>query len=261
LLHHILSYKKTFVGLAKQFGRKDSLNVIVKKISDEHLHWAFGVLPLISDIQKLTELLATWRKVIDELYRGHSRTFKYQSLDITPEWSSKADLRIGDQWIGDYKGVGGSWLLTCRVSAEWKGYLRYFLRAGDEIRRPFGSFLGLLDLLGVQADPGIIYDAIPFSFVLDWFSDLGDNIHALEKPLISVSMTVTDAMHHVKVGYSRDFYYLPEGSTGSPVYMFSSVVDSFVRRRYLPAQIKRPSTLKRLGVDKLLLGLALIGSR
>jgi hypothetical protein len=48
---------------------------------------------------------------------------------------------------------------------------------------------GLLTVAGVELNPGIVWDAIPFSFVVDWFSNVGDFLEqyrhkALELPIM-----------------------------------------------------------------------------
>jgi hypothetical protein len=258
LLHHILAYRKSLKGIAKAF-RKKSMKEIVRIISDEHLTWAFGILPLISDIQSIIKLCSTYKEILDKLYRGHQRTHVYTRVTLSPE-TYPLGGSLNEQVLGRYKTVGGNWSVRYGVDLSYSAYLRYYLRAGDILRTPFGSFLGLLDLFGVQLDPGIIYDAIPFSFVVDWFTDLGDNIHALELPLIPVTMTVVGAAHHVRLRISRSWYY-DDPVEGRELLYHTDSTKAFLRRDYIPAQLPDKSHLKSLGIDKLLLAYSLIGSR
>jgi hypothetical protein len=262
LFKHVVSYKKQLKRLGRQFRRK-SLREIAAIIGNEHLVWAFGILPLISDIQSIFKMLTGWSAVLRDLYYGKRRTYRYV-LDFAVD---PALIGLGDQYplnveteIGRYKGVGGAWSVKYTYSAYYAAYLRFDLRADDIIHTQIGRFLALLDYWGVQADPGIIYDAIPFSFVVDWFTDLGDRIHDLEHDLVGVNMTVYEGAHHIRGMLSRQWYY-DSPQAGTKTLQYGDSFTTFVRRHYLPPHPPNKSALKRLGIDKLLLAASLISTR
>jgi len=69
---------------------------------------------------------------------------------------------------------------------------------------------GLLTVAGVELNPGIIWDAIPFSFVVDWFSNVGDFLEqyrhkALELP-INVLLTYLQYKEQVTVTSWTNFF-------------------------------------------------------
>jgi hypothetical protein len=262
LFKHVISYKKTLRRLGRQF-RKKSLREIAAIIGNEHLVWAFGILPLISDIQSIFKMLTSWSAVLSELYHGKRRTYRYvRELTLDPSL-----IPLGNSYpleteieVGRYKGVGGIWTIKYSYELYYCAYLRFDLRADDIIHTSIGRFLALLDYWGVQADPGIIYDAIPFSFVVDWFTDLGDRIHDLEHDLVGVNMTVYEGAHHIRGDLSRQWWYTDPAS-GSKTPQYGDLYRTFVRRHYLPPHPPHKSSLKRLGIDKLLLATSLISTR
>lgn len=252
-LRRVLSIGKTLKQLAKHFGDRN-LREILRIIGEEHLTWAFGILPALNDINSIVRILKNHREVILSLYVGHQRTFIYHKMDVLP-WFSFLDR--GTVSVGRYRGTGGTWYVRHRPQAELKCYLRYYLRAGDIIRSPNGSFLALLDLLGLHADPEIIWDAVPFSFLVDWFLDIGDNLHAMRKNWVDVDMTVVDSAYHLSVGLAREWFY--ETTDYSP--LFIEGLSYFKRIRYVPKPLDSADLPKRLSLHKILISASLLATR
>jgi hypothetical protein len=50
----------------------------------------------------------------------------------------------------------------------------------------------ILDILGLRLTPSKIWEAIPFSFVVDWFIRIGDFLEQNEEPLVKAQVTVLD---------------------------------------------------------------------
>jgi len=258
MLRHFLSFGKILKKLAAAFGNR-SCKEIARIIGEEHLHWAFGVLPVLNDINSMAHLLANHKRIIEQLYRGHQRTFKYHYSDVVDSSMDWSGIDLGIINAGQYKGVGLPWTVHHVITMEHRCYIRYYLRAGDIIRKPHGSFLALLDLLGVNPDPQIVWDAIPFSFVVDWFTDIGENLHAMRKQWVDVDMTVVDAAHHVKVVVLRKWFGGNQSAGTAP--HFTDLLTYFERERFIPTPLDSTSLPKQLGVHKILLAASLAATR
>jgi hypothetical protein len=243
------------------------MRTVFRLIADEHLHWAFGVLPLISDIKKIFKIISTFDKVFDGLLSNRQRTYRYGHETGLVDWPMNQPS-VGGQVpgstmdIGKYKGVGKQWATHLRrdLFCEWKGYLGYHLRSPEFVNGPLGGLLVFLDTFGVQPDPEIIWDAIPYSFVVDWFISIGEELHKYEVDLVPVTMTVTDAMHQVRLRLYRDWYYRTSIVDDDLHWQFTESISFFLRRRYLPVATE-DVLLKRLGLKQLLLGLSLAAVR
>jgi len=61
--------------------------------------------------------------------------------------------------------------------------------------------LARLDSLGVRVDPGIVWDAIPLSFIVDWFVDVSSFLHSFARDNFPIQTTVTDFCHSLAYRY------------------------------------------------------------
>jgi hypothetical protein len=79
----------------------------------------------------------------------------------------------------------GTVIQTCTAHVVWRPQP---LQAIGALKK---TLLGLLDTLGFELNPRIIWDALPFTFVIDWFFDVGGylnrySIDTLELPIVYV---------------------------------------------------------------------------
>lgn len=68
------------------------------------------------------------------------------------------------------------------------------------------------DFFGVNVNPAILWDVIPFSFVLDWFLDVGGWLDSFKTKNLAASVCIEDFCYSVK-------------QTGTSIF----VTDQFVR--------------------------------
>jgi hypothetical protein len=255
LMRHILEYKKTLKKVIS-FCRKSGMTMrqFVRRVAEEHLTWAFGILPLISDLESVMDILKRHEETIKNIVGGHHSTYRYGKSNLKSRIKIPAD--IGN--IGKFRDVGQDWLVTYEWLTEpnWKGYYTYYVRAAPIVKKPYGGFLVLLQELGVQPDPKILWDAIPFSFILDWVLDLGQTLHSNRLDWVPITMNITDSMHHVQWTLSRVYWNQQfPGSTYARA--LSEQWTVFQRRRFI-AETSARQGLKQVGIDKLALAASLI---
>jgi hypothetical protein len=114
----------------------------------------------------------------------------------------------------------------------WKDYIIHHLRAPEYIATMKYTYhipLGLdtlretvawLDAFGVYWDPQVLWNAIPFSFIVDWFFNVGDWLHQkLSKPNYPVKLRVIDFCISVKADC------LMEGSVRIPLSTLTVPID------------------------------------
>lgn len=156
----------------KQIGRlptKQAVKVISKDIADANLGYQFGVKPAISDI---VSILNAHRKVasrMEFLARNGGRYIPVRVRQVLPGgYTNPAlpTLASGEQshlgWYAkDYSSVATigcyarvredlNWMST------WTAYLQYF---------------------GINKIAGLGWELIPFSFILDWFTNFQERIN------------------------------------------------------------------------------------
>jgi hypothetical protein len=254
---HIMKYKKDLKKVL-MFCRKTGMTMrqFVRRVAQEHLTWAFGILPLISDLESVMDILKRHEETIKNIVGGHHSTYRYGKSNL--ESRIRLPPNIGN--IGKFRGVGQDWYVTYEwlTPPNWKGYYTYYVRAAPVVKRPYGGFLVLLDELGVHPDPKILWDAIPFSFILDWILDIGNTLHSNRMEWVPITMNITDAMHHVQWTLSR-VYHNARYPDGPYSRVLSEQWTVFQRRRYI-SEVSARQGLKQVGIDKLALAASLIVS-
>jgi hypothetical protein len=73
---------------------------------------------------------------------------------------------------------------------------------------------GFLDVIGVRLDPAIIWNAIPFSFLIDWVVDVSSFLRSFAIDNLGIKTEIIDFCHSVKsqltAEYSLRFYHISD---------------------------------------------------
>jgi len=159
--------------------------------SDAYLQTQFNILPLLSDIAGFTSAIKRTRaRVNDLLVRQGKRQVKHFKLLVpmnqATEVSGEALYQLHggqfDGYVGNTSVQTGAYASpACSFKcvremipdqyAEFHAQVEYnfwFTRFQTEN----AQWLGLLDALGVNLNPSIIWNAIPWTFVVDWVVDI-----------------------------------------------------------------------------------------
>jgi len=154
--------------------------------SDAYLQTQFNILPLLTDICGIrTAIMRTRSRVNDLLVRQGKRQIKHFKLLVPSGQASVTSPTMsyvlqGGQFAGavdttpltgPYKSPSVSFEVTREYIPDTHAvfhaqveYNFWFTRFQSENAR----WLGLLDALGVNLNPAIIWNAIPWTFVIDW---------------------------------------------------------------------------------------------
>jgi hypothetical protein len=128
-------------------------------------------------------------------------------------------------------------------------------------------FKGFLDAIGVKFTPRIIWNAIPWSFVVDWVADVGqylDNFGTRNvEPVLNIHRYCYSA--HVKrtvSTYINTQYNSPLGGAGD-VPLCTVTEDAYTRKvnALVSTDMYRLVRLSGLDLNKIALGAALFGTR
>jgi hypothetical protein len=163
---------------------------VAKKLAGLHLNYKFGWKPTLGDLQAVTEAIrhlmdkvAEFEKALDVLF---SRECTLLNDTVT---KSGSFLQSG----ASYDYCDWNAFLTRKVTAHIK-WRPQPLAAMSNFMKVLRT---LLDSLGFELNPRIIWDAIPFTFVIDWFFGVGSwlerfKIDTMELPI----MYVDSALHY-----------------------------------------------------------------
>lgn len=159
-----------------------------RDVAGHHLSYKFGWKPLLGDIHAMVDVIGRIRERLDE--------FEKQAGIVNKSHASLLDSTTIKQGVNVAYTVN-PW------TYNWYGVLRRTKSAGLIYRpEPFKVTDGYqkmlrayLDALGFELNPRILWDAVPFTFVLDWFFGIGSWLErhkydTLELPFLYVDSYV-----------------------------------------------------------------------
>lgn len=164
------------LGDIKSVGRVwDRSKHWIRNIASGHLNWSFGVKPLIKDLTDLYDGLVTWQ----------TRLAKFQSQQgLTLVRHYKEELACPEPRSDACKVVWKTkptYRATCKYS-----YTLPELSAEQQRLR------GLLDTIGLHLNAAVVWEAIPYSFVVDWFVDVGGFLEQFSHDWLAAKVTILD---------------------------------------------------------------------
>lgn len=207
---------------------------LLKRAAKLHLMWSFGIAPLISDLAKLPQFQDLVDQRIDELERlrtrGLRRTITLDRLSATdvalnePIWTSNGTIRADRYKYTD---------VTIRGHVRWYAHPHLLTKSDDEMRA-----LAKKVIAGLSIDFGTAYELIPWSWLVDYFTNLG-SIVAASKNTVSASHSSVRIMRHTRTrSYSRNH-------TGSPTL---SMTPGYCEHETKTRRLASPSLSAHLGL-------------
>jgi hypothetical protein len=257
------------------FKRRLAEKTATRRGANAYLDFKFNWQPLFRDLVTILKALGTWRarlkKLLARLHKMRRAFVRVHRMTVPPS-------------IGEISRQGGGGT-HCDGQPDLRSPPSY--RVDLYVRRPtvpvFGvkytlycqplsdinaKVRGLLDTFGVRWDPSIIWNAIPLSFIIDWFYDVSTWLEAKwATPTVPVKLRVFDSL--IQWRYLAEFrititvynrVYSGGSYTYTPVSTETIVtVDRFRRQRYTADVADlRLASWDRYVIDKTLLGGALV---
>lgn len=180
----------TYYSLRRTFRKEDGLTLreLFHAPADAHLQAQFGVLPVLRDLAGLYLAITGVGKRINWLVNNQGRaqrrhfTFKWLNRQFTSAnlvhpntLSYNTGQFAGSTTPPGYSGANRSWMDGIKFYREFivekpdifhaiVCYNYYFKQAQLE----HAQLYGLYDSLGINLNPAIIWNAIPWTFLVDW---------------------------------------------------------------------------------------------
>lgn len=173
---------------------------------DEYLNIVFGWIPGINDIRQILTAMVNARKIINQ-YSSDTDKFIRRKMHfpdqvtqtLVKDTASAGNFRLfatpgspidsssttlGEITTDGHSGlrfsdrVGNVSIVTRTTKKTWfSGAFRYHLNDGEDIfSRIDHTGQVAARLLGARLDPASLWQAMPWSWLLDWFVDIGDII-------------------------------------------------------------------------------------
>lgn len=200
--------------------------------ANHHLQVSFGYIPFAQDVATIWKTLwgfhdkLLWlERNVGKVVTNHYR-YRFNTVPrIDWGWSGKIGSNgeatwwspVTDSWFPNQTCV--KWRYHIRPLTEptlpgkptkftdptYHATLRYRYKLGhtEGLRR---TCLAFLDALGVNGNPAVIWNAIPFSFVVDWFLAIGPWLDNLKLDNLGIVTEVLDMSHSIKWAMEGHLY-------------------------------------------------------
>jgi hypothetical protein len=228
----------------------DSLS---KTVSGGYLTYSFGWKPLVGDLQKLGRLMTTVSNRLDYLKKTYGRETRIS-------FSRKIDTYDLNQAPFTPDPInGGVGFVKLQGIYRAGGYLYHRLEGLDGLN---GMLRGCAAALGLNNPLGVLWEAIPYSFVADWF---GRTQSLLSQQALQPFVGTWDLRrmsHSVDIEGIREYWIPRLSSSYDPPWNAAQLaaiqrVHSYTRSPGLPAA-STWLTSTQLGSQQQLLASALI---
>lgn len=191
-----------------------------KDASDKFIAYNFGIKPFIADIRAIAAYSEALQKRLEWLLENQGKSV---SLDY------RASLLKPPASVPSFSP--GYWWKVVEYSQSYHAFARWTVnydpvKAAWEKVRFFNRYFSTGKFLSAA------YEAIPFSFVLDWVSNIGDLFKQLELPSVLRSDMQSVGWSQKQKGVLEGFMANPAG--GPPVQLARMEFKDYIRRPGLP---------------------------
>lgn len=160
----------------------------LREQSDSFLEYSFGVSPLASDLETIAERVANFGEDIGRANARLRRGYKAKAQNPI-SGSASYDVQFSDYFGNLYYGT---------LSISYTGVESVGCRIAGHI--PYDPVRAYLDYIGLYPDLSTLWNALPFSFLIDYLAPVGQ---ALEPgPWMRPSYSVTDGCYSIKVDFN-----------------------------------------------------------
>jgi hypothetical protein len=161
----------------------------VRNIAGAHLNYSFGWVPTIGDIRNMTDAIqnvmdriAAFEKSANQVRNSH-RILSKTSLTKSGNFVYSTNHKC--YWSGT------------KITTKTAGLV--FRPQPFQVTRGYKLMLrAYLDALGFELNPRIIWDALPFTFILDWFFGIGSWLERHKYDTLELPITFLGSYVQVK---------------------------------------------------------------
>ena len=220
---------------------------LLQNAASAHLNWNFGWKPFIGD------LITMHRKLVDM----ESTLLDYKSKQ-GKTMVRHFEKRLPQETYNDVHAETSTYDRT--ISAKRNGVFHATMKFKywvPKIDQEYAKIKGILDVLGLRITPSIVWELIPFSFVVDWFINVGDYLRSLETDFLESVVRIEDFCCSVKTEVTGKQIGQYDGYAKADLFYFT--ISEYVRRRMLPeASDFGLAQTHRYGKKQILLSAALL---
>lgn len=185
----------------------------LKNAANDFLNYSFGWKPFLGDLSKMYKALSGLDTRLSYLERNQGRALTrhyVKTLDVPEMPCSTRDFLTDIDMYNLFWTGGAHNTYGAKASVYRKDTYEYQPRYHATINYSYSlpnygvwtsirrKIRGFLDALGVRLDPSIVWNAIPYSFVVDWVVDVGSWLRQFSPNDLGLEVVINDASHSVK---------------------------------------------------------------
>ncbi len=146
----------------------------------EYLNYEFGWKPLVSDIQKVAGSVKDSHAILKRFQDDSDRVLR-RRYDYPATTSTVVQSGSGYGYPSDSSLMWTGQTVVRRTTERWfEGAFMYHIPGGAEYISGIQEYISKADkLYGVSPTPEVVWNATPWSWAVDWFSNTGDVIKNL----------------------------------------------------------------------------------
>lgn len=223
-------------------GSQTSIQMAPKKLSNQFLNQQFGWVPFINDLRKFNRVFQNAAAIKSRLTFENNRWIHRRAtlLDDYQETQLAGDFGMRVEPAGDLVNIllNGSphWRVIERKRSliTTSGVFKYYRPEFDATLPDYGSAWNTvqrqLTMYGARITPSNIYKAVPWTWLIDWFTDFGSVIdRAQDWALDSIVCKYLFLMRHEHREVVLQ-QHMPFKTGGPRTFEFSRLTDVKIRR-------------------------------
>lgn len=160
---------------------------ITRGVAEDHLGIQFGLIPLVSDLKKVGRALRDKTRIIQQYAADSDKSVRrtYRFPDEVTHTSRLANYQVGPYTQGGPILLQSNGTVTytedITESVWFSGSFKYHRAVGDStLSRLVQDYQDLNHLLGLGVGPSTVWNLMPWSWAVDWFSNTGDIMKNLQ---------------------------------------------------------------------------------
>lgn len=150
-----------------------------KRLGNEYLNIVFGWKPFLNDLRKFYHLYKGLDKILAKLYRENGKSIRRRATVLQETSVTGDSWALPYPWVQvlgpppGYAGGTTSFTYTRRETKRvwFSGGFRYYI---PDVGSPQWTRRATLALFGVNPTPASLWAILPWSWLIDWFSNVGD---------------------------------------------------------------------------------------
>lgn len=178
----------SFFGAAKELVLGQNPFKLIKALNGQFLNYNFGWKPFIKDCQALQKCIKEYKDALEEFKAGQKK-IQMRHFKMKVVRPKRTVVFAQSSWTGN-----GSYKSEYTVE-PYEIILRAHMQYGYtclEIDNKIKEVQNVLDYFGVVFNPAIIWNMIPFSFVVDWVVNMGQFLDQLKIDTAPVILDIRD---------------------------------------------------------------------